>query len=335
MIEAVRVTCPGCQSVVTLSPDWLDQPLRCKRCHMVFQTRAANGEAGSPLAVSDVQPALSGIPTAPGEARRPRYELLIAFVVILGVTAWYVALAQDGVPRASSLVGHVLAILGFLLMLSTETLYTLRKRLPRFTLGRMSTWLLVHIFTGIVGPYLVILHSGWSFHGLAGVLTLLVGVMVVSGFVGRYIYTAVPRTLEGVEVQVFDLEEKIADVDAKLQALGVDRAETAAMTATMHPARGFFLVLGRPIVRWRQRRRLKRLVQKLVPKLKPAPRAAAAELYGLLKERQALQLQINSLDATRQLLARWHLFHVPLSGALFTLAGIHIAAALYYATYWK
>src|SRR5262249_8814659 len=141
--------------------------------------------------------------------------------------------------------------------------------------------------------------------------------------------TAVPRTLDGVEVAVAVLEEQIAGADRKLQALGVDRAQTAALTATMHPARGVFLVLGRPLVRWRQRRHLRRLVSRLVPKLKPEPRAATAQLYSLLKERQALQLQMNSLDATRRLLALWHMFHVPLSGVLFTLAAVHIVAALY------
>jgi len=37
----------------------------------------------------------------------------------------------------------------------------------------------------------------------------------------------------------------------------------------------------------------------------------------------------------RRLLALWHMFHVPLSGVLFTLAGIHIVAAMYYATLLK
>ena len=266
---------------------------------------------------------------------QPAYELIFALVAVGAITAGYVYLAREHAPQPSGLVGHSMGIVGFLMMLSTEILYSLRKRIPGFHRGPMSLWLQAHIFTGIVGSYLVVLHSGWKFNGLAGLLTLLTIVTVISGVVGRYIYTAVPRTLEGVEVAVFDLEEKIADVDRNLQALGVDRAQTEAMTATMHPARGMFLVLGRPIVRWRQRGRLRRQVQKLVPKLKPAPRAATAELYTLLKQRQTLQLQINSLDATRQLLAMWHLFHVPLSGALFALAGIHIGAALYYATYWK
>ena len=46
-------------------------------------------------------------------------------------------------------------------------LYSLRKRLPNFHWGRMSTWLQVHVVTGLVGAYLVLLHAAWKFNGLA------------------------------------------------------------------------------------------------------------------------------------------------------------------------
>jgi len=67
--------------------------------------------------------------------------------------------------------------------------------------GRMSTWLRFHIFTGLVGPYMVLLHTSWKFNGLAGVTTLLTVVIVISGFVGRYIYTRIPRTAEGMVIE--------------------------------------------------------------------------------------------------------------------------------------
>src|SRR5207302_3752695 len=110
-------------------------------------------------------------------------------------------------------------------------LYSLRKRLPRFTLGRTRTWLQAHIFTGLVGSYLVLLHSAGKFNGLAGALSLLTVIMVASGFVGRYIYTAVPRTLDGAEVGARELEEQIAGADRQLRALGLDRADTAALAS--------------------------------------------------------------------------------------------------------
>jgi hypothetical protein len=78
---------------------------------------------------------------------------------------------------------------------------------------------------------------------------------------------------------------------------------------------------------------LKRRLRRAVRKLDPAGRARAAPLLKLLTERQRLQMQIQSLEVTRRLLAVWHVFHVPLTGIVFTLAFIHILAALYYATF--
>src|SRR5262249_38698098 len=151
---------------------------------------------------------------------QPAYELIFSLVAVTAITGGYVYLAQDGIPQASGLLGHGLGIVGFLMMLSTETLYSIRKRILGFHLWQMSTWLQIHIFTGIVGAYLVVLHSGWKFNGLAGILTALTIVIVISGVIGRYIYTAVPRTLEGVVVEVYELEEQMAGIDRQLHVLG-------------------------------------------------------------------------------------------------------------------
>jgi len=129
-------------------------------------------------------------------------EIWLALIAIAAITAVYAALLRvtEEVPPASELFGHGLGIIGFVMMLMTETLYSLRKRSRLAKWGKMSSWLQFHIFTGIVGPYMVLLHSAWKFNGLAGAVTLLTVVIVVSGFIGRYIYTRIPRTAEGQEV---------------------------------------------------------------------------------------------------------------------------------------
>jgi len=134
-------------------------------------------------------------------------ELVLALLVIIGITAVYGGYVRAvAVPAAGGLLGHSLGILGFTMMLMTETLYSFRKRAMRRPRGSMRSWLRFHIFTGIVGPYLVVLHSAWTFNGLAGALTAMTVVVVASGFVGRYIYTAVPRTADGVLIEAQDLQ---------------------------------------------------------------------------------------------------------------------------------
>jgi hypothetical protein len=132
---------------------------------------------------------------------------LVAIVAITGLYGGFVVAV--GVPAASGFLGHTLGILGFGLMLMTETLYSLRKRALRRPWGTMRAWLQFHIFTGIVGAYLVFLHSAWSFQGLAGGLTFMTAVVVMSGFIGRYIYTAVPRTADGVVIEAQELQDQL------------------------------------------------------------------------------------------------------------------------------
>ena len=130
---------------------------------------------------------------------RNAIELWLAFVAAILITGLYalVVIFTREIPAASELFGHGLGIFGFLLMLMTEILYSLRKRMRTVRFGRMSLWLQFHIFTGLVGPYMVLLHTSWKFNGLAGVTTLLTVIIVISGFVGRYIYTRIPRTADG------------------------------------------------------------------------------------------------------------------------------------------
>ena len=243
----------------------------------------------------------------------------------------------DSAPAASGLLGHGLGVAGFVLMLMTETLYSLRKRSRSARWGRTAAWLRFHIFTGLVGPFLVLLHTSWKFNGLAGVVMLLTGIVVVSGFVGRYIYTAVPRTADGVEVEAAALEAQIAVAEAELQhwlAGRPDSTRRLVQRLAALPAAGGggpLLILGRTFLEWgyrlewrRERRRMEGIAK-----------AQARELERLLGRQRALQRQVASLATARRMLALWHAVHIPLGMALFTAALVHIGAAIYYATLLK
>jgi len=271
--------------------------------------------------------------------QRRSYELWSALAAILGSTLLYLWVVSrlSAVPPASDLFGHSLGIVGFLLMLMTETLYSLRKRSRAARWGRMSSWLRFHIFTGLVGPYLVVLHSSWKFNGLAGIVTAMMLAVVLSGIVGRYIYTAVPRTADGVVVETAELEQQIRVAEAELQRWLAKRPEEEQrrieQLATLPDtsAGGPLLVLGRAFLDWEYRlawRRERRRMSAL-------ERNHARELERLLRQRQSLQRQVASLALARRMLARWHSIHIPIGVALFTAAFVHIVAAVYYATLLK
>ena len=131
--------------------------------------------------------------------RRNR-ELVAALLAVLAASAIYACLYWGSPPSSGSPVGHWMGVIGMALMLATETLYSLRKRAKRVHFGRLRDWLSVHIFMGIFGPYLVLLHAAWTFSGLAGAAMLMTVVVVISGFIGRFIYTRIPRSVDGSEL---------------------------------------------------------------------------------------------------------------------------------------
>lgn len=263
-------------------------------------------------------------------------ELKTALLTVILLSAAYVIYARLTTPRASSFVGHTIGVLGFLLMLATETLYSLRKRWDRLRWGRMSRWLAVHIYMGIVGPYMVLMHSAWQFRGLAGLAMLLTVIVVASGFVGRYIYTTVHRSLVGAELagDVISMEMETLNAEIERRLAGQPAAlrrlvqeEALQMRPMLAGAGAGVIVAGLwdgIAYRWRLRR--------AVAKLPPAERGMVKEMEHLLRQRRAVQLRATTLGSARRLLGIWHTVHVPLGMALFTAAFLHILFALYYAT---
>src|SRR5512135_1621947 len=152
---------------------------------------------------------------------RGNKELWIALLVIILITAMYVYVVRwyRAVPAAGSLFGHIIGVIGFLLMLATETLYSYRKRSRNSRWGAMNWWLQFHIFTGLVGPYMVLLHGSWEVNGLAGATMLLTVIIVISGFIGRYIYTQIPRTLDGAEVAPSDAQVALLTRSRRMLAI--------------------------------------------------------------------------------------------------------------------
>lgn len=261
---------------------------------------------------------------------RSNRELWYALAGVLLITLIYLLMVvrMEGAPASSEFFGHSIGILGFTLMLMTETLYSIRKRSRAARWGRMSDWLSFHIFTGIVGPYMVLLHTAWKFNGLAGMVTLLTFIVVVSGFIGRYIYTLVPRSIDGAIIEAEVLAGEIAKTEEELTVI-LEKQRTVPSRLVYAAAyggagRGLLQasssLIGR--LRWGVIRR----------RARPEERARMDRMNKLLSRKRTLQRQQSSLATARRLLALWHSVHIPLGMALFTAAFIHIGAAIYYAT---
>ena len=263
-------------------------------------------------------------------------EFWASLVAIALLTTVYllVILIEGSIPAAGEFFGHSLGVLGFLLMLMTETLYSLRKRSKTAKWGRMSHWLSFHIFTGIVGPYMVLLHTSWKFNGIAGILLLLTAIVVFSGFIGRYIYTAVPRTVDGIEIEAEEIKKSILLTNAQIKGwLNMQPNEAKLFESEISeslktPEKKSLLIFGRSIEKFKNKRKWRKLYAddaKVNTEL-------AKELEKLVQKRKRLGRQVASLAMTRRMLSVWHSVHIPIGMALFTVSIFHIGGAIYYST---
>jgi hypothetical protein len=128
-------------------------------------------------------------------------ELTWALAGVIVVSAvYFVAYVVAGeYPRASGALGHTTGVIGILLMLGAQTAYSMRKQTKDARWGPMVKWLQAHVMMGLLGPYMVLIHSAGKLNGVAAIAAVLTLVTVLSGIVGRYIYTSIPKEIEGVD----------------------------------------------------------------------------------------------------------------------------------------
>ncbi len=261
------------------------------------------------------------------------FELKLSFLVVGFLVVVYVVYEIATIPDGGHPFGHGLGVLGALLMVMTEILYSLRKRRGWFSFWPVRHWLSFHIFTGIVGPAMVFMHTAFEFRGLAGFTFLLMALVVLSGFLGRYIYTAVPRTLAGVELDRRTLENELwqarqalmawsADKSGRVQALVAQEAAAALPTTDLSTLE----LLGHRWQEWQEQRRIRHAVHQL----NREEQARMADVEKQLRRQQRLIRQIRSLQTVRRLMGFWHTAHIPLGLTLFTAMVIHIVATIYF-----
>ena len=116
-------------------------------------------------------------------------ERLVATGMVLLLLALWLGFAVHRSPRfAGSLMGGVLGVSGALLMVFC-ILYAPVKRIPAFknlVTKRVSlrTLLAWHVYAGLVGSMLGLLHTGHKFDSVLGMLlTAAMLLVVVSGFI--------------------------------------------------------------------------------------------------------------------------------------------------------
>jgi hypothetical protein len=205
-------------------------------------------------------------------------------------------------------------------------LYLLRKRMARWTwAGSMKTWLEVHLFCGIVGPVLVTFHTSFKFNGIVSVAYWAMVVVVLSGFVGRYLYVRIPKTLRGTEMSRAELDRLADELRVQIAAAtGSDwQAEIAAINDVARRQSPAGLLLGDVGLRLR----VGRLARSM--NARGVPAAERDALVRLTLDRAVLVRRIAYLERTKAAFALWHVFHLPFVYLLLLIVSVHVGVTLY------
>ena len=121
-----------------------------------------------------------------------RERLIVGSIFAVLVFGWLGFLLHVSPRFAGSGIGAVFGISGATLMLF-PLCYVVVKRIPFFKAHltkyvSLQTWMSVHVYTGIVGALLALIHTGHKYNSQLGIaLTATMMLVIVSGFVLRYL----------------------------------------------------------------------------------------------------------------------------------------------------
>ena len=208
---------------------------------------------------------------------------------------------------------------GALLML-VPLAYLIVKRIPplkkvvtqRVSMRTLLTW---HIYAGILGPILAILHTGHKFESSLGIaLTAMMLLVALSGFVGRYLMSQFSQSIRQKRKLLTQLEMAYRQTAGELAA----HPEQAAL---LRPLAGFW----------------SRLVAGFFLGTSETGRggqAAPVRALRLAESMADLEYAIKTHETFRRWFASWLRFHIVISFILYGLLALHVWAGIHFGLRW-
>ena len=280
------------------------------------------------------------------------YILFITLIVALAVHGFdYYTMDATQRPfspkhmalKPSGAVGVKLGFLG-LAMFLVIFLYPLRKRwgwLQRQ--GNSKHWLDFHVMLGIAAPFVIAFHSSFKFAGFAGMAFWIMVAVSLSGVIGRYLYSQIPRSLNAAELsrkESQDIQEQLASKLAQQKV--IPQSDLRSLLHLPSPERVerwsilfalvYMLALDfvRPLRIARLRRHAIGFGETLLTLggFRRTNNAALERAIATAREEAALSKRILFLSRSQQVFHLWHVVHKPFSYSFALLALIHIGVVM-------
>lgn len=241
--------------------------------------------------------------------------------------------------KPSGALGHGFGIIGTLMMIIGVSVYMIRKRYRKFfNLGYLKYWLEFHIFLCSVGPVLVLYHTAFKFGGIVSVSFWSMVLVVLSGVVGRFIYLQIPRSIQGQELSINELNSMKERLAIRIRSVLSEDSSTLAefervASADRYKSFKLSLAVGFLIRDYLNIKRVLSLLKKRI-KLLGLGKDERIELVKAAKSEIVIARRIAMLRTSQKLFHMWHLFHLPFAIAMFVIMVIHVVVTIIFGYKW-
>lgn len=211
--------------------------------------------------------------------------------------------------KPSGLVGHGLGIVGSLFIVFGLFSYMARKRIKIFSgFGLLKYWLEFHIFLCTLGSVMVLFHTSFKFGGIISIGFWSMAIVWSSGVIGRFIYLQIPRTIEGRELSLIEVQEIKDQFDLEL----LNKYDINFSEIKTSKISGLKLKLHSKNISKRDYKKIKLLINNT----------------------KKLTKRIERLDRMKNLFRYWHVAHLPFALIMLVIMMIHIAVVLTFGYKW-
>ena len=284
------------------------------------------------------------------------HRIYIWSFIIVGLTIT-ILLAVDGFPyyytsienrffhpnhntlKPSGMIGHGLGIVGTFMMILGVATYMIRKRKPKLVgFGYLKHWLEFHIFLCSVGPVLILYHTAFKFGGIVSVSFWSMAAVVLSGVVGRFIYVQIPRSIQGNELEIEDINTMSANLTAKLKSeFGINDIISERLESISFIHKYENVSLGKSIILifkdYFRSLILLREIFKEIDYMNLAKRKAN-RIKDLVKSKIVFQRKIGMLRTMQKFFKYWHILHLPFAIIMFVIMFIHVIVTILFGYRW-
>jgi len=224
-------------------------------------------------------------------------------------------------------------------MIFGVAIYMVRKRMRRFfSFGYLKNWLEFHIFLCSLGPVFVLYHTAFKFGGIVAVSFWSMVAVVLSGVAGRFIYVQIPRTIQGQEIGIKELNEMSDDLMSRLKSeFSINGNILPKLDSVVIKDRYKNLTLWRSFsVMIKDFFYLRTVISQIKKELRKSDISPQREkeILKLAKSKLIMSRRIGMLRTTQKLFRYWHIIHLPFAITMFVIMFIHIVITIMFGYKW-